>query len=144
MKTLIKTTVSALAVAGLLTASSAFAGPQMGDRDWQKGPPRVEERLARISWALGLSDEQSAEMLLILQDQERSRSALHEQTMAIMGAEICAQRLQTEEAMLSILDGEQKELFLQMKEERLAQRENRKHTRPGRDAPDCASEEGDY
>jgi len=143
MITLIKTTVSVLTIAGLLTAANAFAGHPMGDRDWQNGPPRVEEKLARISWSLGLSDEQSAEMLLILQEQEKNRAVLHEQTMAIMGAEICAQRTHTEEAMLSILDSEQKALFLQMKEERLAQRENRKHSRIGRDELDCTAFEGD-
>ena len=143
MKTLIKSTVTVLTVTGLLTAASAFAGPPMGDRDWQKGPPRVEEKLARISWALSLTDEQSAEMLTILQEQERDQLALHEQTMQIMGAEICAQRTRTEEAILAILDDDQQALFLQMKEERLAQKANRKHSRIGQETLDCDSYEGD-
>lgn len=137
MKSLIKTTVSFLAIASLLTSAGAFAEPARGDRDWQKGPPRAEEKLAHFSRALSLSDEQSAEMLAIFQEQNKNQMVLHKQTMAIMGAEICAQRAQTEEAMLSILDAEQTELFLQMKEDRLAMGEGRMRSRNGRSGMDC-------
>ena len=107
MNTRLTKTASILAVVSLLAAGSAFAEKQHGGRDWQKGPPSVEERLARISAALDLNDEQSLEMLAILQEQEENKAALHEQMMELMGPEICAQRAQTEEAILGILTAEQ-------------------------------------
>jgi len=121
--------ISILAVVSLLAAGSAFAEKQYGGRDWQKGPPSVEERLARISAALDLSGEQSLEMLAILQEQEENKAALHEQMMEIMGPEICAQRAQTEEAILGILTAEQTELYLQIREDR--QGKSRKKGRGG-------------
>jgi hypothetical protein len=77
-------------------------------------------------------------MLVILQQQEKDRKALHEQTMAIMGAEICAQKAEAEEAIISILDPEQTELFLQMKEQRQARADERNHHWKGKDLPDCS------
>ena len=119
MNTRLSKMVSIFAIVSLLTAGSVLAQNQKGDReDWQNGPPTAEEKLARISTALNLSGDQSREMLRLLQDQEDKRAALHEQTMLLMGPEICAQRAANEEAMLAILDAEQTELFLQIKEQR--------------------------
>jgi Spy/CpxP family protein refolding chaperone len=142
MNTFFKTTASVVALASLLAASSAYAEPSRGDRDWQKGPPSVEEKLARISSALDLSDEQSAEMLAILQLQEKNRQYLHDRTMAIMGAEICAQKAQAEEEILSVLNTEQAELFLQMKADRQARGGDRNRSRKGREDLDCTEFEG--
>lgn len=143
MKVFLKTTASVLTVASLLAAGSAYAEPRKGDRDWHKGPPSVEEVLARMSNALDLSDEQSADLLAILQEQERDRQALHDQTMALMGAEICAQRAQGEAAILEILDAEQTELFLQMKEERRTRAADRNRKRQDRDPLDCSAYDSD-
>lgn len=118
MNTRLTKTASILAVVSLLAAGSAFAEKQHGGREWQKGPPSVEERLARISAALDLSYDQSQDMLAILQEQEENKAALHEQIMEMMGPEICAQKAQTEEAILGILTAEQTELYLQIREER--------------------------
>lgn len=134
-----KLTLSVLAIAGFLTASNAIAGRYQEDRSWHKGPPSVEKQLAHISSALELNDEQSAEMLAILQDAEKSREALHEETMAIMGKEICAQKAQTDDAILSVLDAEQAEAFLQMKAERAERAKGRRSgTRHGWGGPDCS------
>lgn len=125
MNTRLSKTVSIFAIVSLLTAGSVLAQNQKGDReDWQNGPPTAEEKLARISAALNLSGNQSQEMLRLLQDQEENRVALHEQTMMLMGPEICAQRAENEEAMLAIMDAEQTELFLQIKEQRQANATN--------------------
>lgn len=142
MNTFLKTTASVIALASLLAATSASAQPPNRDRDWQKGPPSVEEKLARISSALELSDEQSAEMLAILQQQEKNRQDLHDRTMAVMGAEICAQRAQAEEEILSVLDGDQAELFLQMKADRQARVGDRNRSRHDRGDLDCTEFEG--
>jgi hypothetical protein len=143
MKTFLKPIVSILAVASLLAAGGAFAQQQQkGGKDWQKGPPSVEEKLARISNALDLSDQQSAEMLAVLQEQESYRQALNERTMEIMGAEICAQKAQAEEAILAILDTDQAELFLQIQEERQIRANRRSRSGKGHDAPDCSGYAG--
>ncbi len=120
MNTRLSKMVSILTIASLLTAGSVLAQNRQSDNDWQKGPPTAEEKLARISAALNLSGDQSQEMLRVLQEQAEKGAALHEQTMMIMGPEICAQRAENEEAILAILDADQTELFLQMKEQRRA------------------------
>jgi hypothetical protein len=150
MKTFFKPIVSILAVASLLAAGGAFAQQMQqhqtqsnGGRDWHKGPPSVEEKLARISAALDLSDEQSAEMLATLQLQERIKSERHDRIMALMGDEICAERNRIEAEILAILDTEQAELFLQMKEDRQQLRTNhRNRARNGDEALDCSGYEG--
>jgi len=124
MNTRLSKMVSILAIASLLTAGSVFAQNRQSDNDWQKGPPTAEEKLARISAALNLSGDQSQEMLRVLQEQGEKGVALHEQTMMLMGPEICAQRAENEEAILAILDADQTELFLQMKEQRRADAAN--------------------
>jgi len=144
MKTSLKPIVSILAAASLLVAGNAFAQQQhKGGRDWHHGPPSVEEKLARISDALDLTDQQSTEMLAILQEQESNREVLHQRTMEIMGAEICAQKAQAEEAILAILDADQAELFLQLKEERQLRANHPAHSRKGLDGPDCSAYSGD-
>ena len=125
MNTRLSKLVSIIAMVSLLTAGSVLAQNQKGGReDWQNGTPTAEEKLAQISAALNLSGDQSREMLRLLQDQEEKRAALHEQTMMLLGPEICAQRVENEEAMLAILNAEQTELFLQIKEHRQANAAN--------------------
>ena len=124
MNTRLSKMVSILAIASLLTAGSVLAQNRQSDNDWQKGPPTAEEKLARISAALNLSGDQSQEMLRVLQEQGEKGAALYEQTMMLMGPEICAQRAENEEAILAILDADQTELFLQMKEQRRADAAN--------------------
>jgi hypothetical protein len=147
MKTFLKPIVSVLAVTSLLVAGSTFAQYQKAEKnwsekEWHKGPPSVEQQLARLSDALDLSDEQSAEMLAILQEQEKTRQALQDRTMELMGAEICAHKAQSEEEILSILDAEQTELFLQMREERQFRANDKTRSRKGRDPLDCSGYEG--
>lgn len=133
MKTLLSKTLTVLTAASLLFSGHALAQSREAERDWHKGPPSVESRLAHISEALDLSDEQALDMLRILQEQEQNRAAIHEQTMALMAPEICAQRAEAEEAILSILDEEQTARFLEIQEERQARAKskNRKRMRSG-------------
>jgi Spy/CpxP family protein refolding chaperone len=142
MNTHLSKTISIVVIVSLMTAGAAFAQNQKGDRDWQKGPPRVEEKLARISAALDLSDQQSIDMLVILQEQEEKRTALHDQSMLLMGPEICAQRAEAEDAILAILTPEQVETFLQIREERQDKAKDRGHGRKGRRGLDCSDYEG--
>jgi len=132
--------IATLAVVSLLASGSALAQNKQSGReyaDWKKGPPSVEEKLARISAALELDEEQSREMLVVLQQQQADRVALHEQTMELMGPEICAQKAAHEDAVLAILTTEQAELFIQMKEERKSRGDRKRRGGKGLDDLDC-------
>ena len=118
MNTRLSKMILVLAIISLLTAGSAFAQRQIGGPDGQKGPPSIEQRLARISAEFGLDDQQSVDMLIVLQQQAENRAALHDRTMEMFGPEICAQRAESEAAILAILDEEQAALFMQKKAER--------------------------
>jgi len=142
MKTRVSTAITVLAIASLLAAGSAFADNQQRNRDWQKGPPSVEQKLARISEALDLSDEQSSQMLRILQQQEQTKRARHDEIMALMGPEICAQRAEAEDAILSILDEEQTALYLEIRQQRQERGDRHDRQRRARDPVDCAAYEG--
>ena len=65
-----------------------------------------------------MSEEQSVEMLLILQERERQRTALRDQAMAFMNPEICALGMQHEEDFLVIPNEDRAELFHQIRDER--------------------------
>ena len=130
--------IATLAIISLLAAGSALAqNKQGGQRDWQKGPPSVEEKLARISAALDLDEQQAREMLVVLQNHEADRVALHERTMEIMGPEICAQKLDHEQAVLDILTPEQTEIFLEMNEQRRTKADRKRGGDNGRQKLDC-------
>ena len=131
-----------LAVLLLLAAGAVAAQNEQAGREWKQGPPSVEDMLARMSDALELSDEQAIEMLVVLQQHAAEKAALHEQTMALMGPEICAQRASAEEDILAILTPEQTEQFLQIREERKARAEERNRGR-GRNRHDCSQYETD-
>lgn len=143
MNTRLKKTVLISAILCLLASGSVLAQKQQGERDWRSGPPGAEQKLAHISEALGLSDQQSVQMLIVLQEQEESRAALHEQSMALLGPEICAQRLEAEEAILAILTPEQTELFLEMAERRRQKAENRGRGGRNRGGLDCSEAEAE-
>jgi Spy/CpxP family protein refolding chaperone len=141
MKNRSKSMLFALALAGFLTTGGAVAGSHDSDRGWHQGPPGAERMLAHLSSELNLSNEQSAEMLVILQQAEESRQALHDKTMALMGPEICAQKAETEEAMLAILDADQAEQFLELQAQREERARDRSGKRKGPIGPDCLNDE---
>jgi Spy/CpxP family protein refolding chaperone len=112
---------SILALITLMFAASAMAEPPRGkgpSGDWHHGPPGAEQHLARLDQALELNDEQSAELLAVLQAADAEREALHERVMAQFRPEICALMLETDADVIAVLTPEQAETFLQMKEER--------------------------
>lgn len=125
MHTRLAKTITIVAIVSLLSTGSALAQMHKGHRDWAKGPPTAEEKLARISDALDLDSKQSAAMLVVLQQQEESMAAVHERIKQQMGPEMCAQKAASEKAILEILTDTQTERYLQM-------REDRKESRSGR------------
>jgi Spy/CpxP family protein refolding chaperone len=110
-----------VALTTLMFAASAMAEPPRGKGqggEWHHGPPGAEQQLARLDQALELSDEQSAELLAVLQAADAEREALHERVMAQFRPEICALMLETDADVIAVLTPEQAEAFQQMKEER--------------------------
>ncbi len=61
--------------------------------------------------------------------------------MALMGPEICAQKAETEEAMLGILDADQAQQFLELQAQREERAQDRFGKRKGPMGPDCSEYE---
>jgi Spy/CpxP family protein refolding chaperone len=142
MKALFKKAALILAVLSLLATGTAVAQKYDGERAGKNGPPSVEDKLAHMSEALNLSDQQAVDMLQLLQQHDAERAALHDQTMALMGPEICAQKADEEDSILAILTPEQAEQFQQMKEQRKARATERDRGR-GKNRPDCSDYDSD-
>lgn len=92
-----------LAIA-LWPVSSLQAQP---DKARHHGPPDAEMRIAHLTRALDLSDEQSAELLEVFQAVDEERQALRQQAMQQMKPKICELQLATEAEINRILDDEQ-------------------------------------
>ncbi len=92
-----------LAVA-LLPAASLQAQPDQG---WRQGPPDAEMRVARLTRALELSDEQSLELLKVFQAIDAERQALRQQATLQMTPQICELQLETVAEINRILDEDQ-------------------------------------
>lgn len=142
MKTSLKPIFIGLALLGVVTSGTAVAQHREGGPEWRQGPPSAEETLARMSQALDLSDQQALDLLVVLQKHAAERAALQEQTMALMGPEICAQKASAEDDILTILTPEQTEQFLEIKAERKAKAGQRNRGRESR-GPDCSQYEAD-
>lgn len=110
-------------LAGLLLSTAAIAGNPGHERGKMHGKFGAEHQLARMRRALDLSDEQSQELLVILQAAEEERRATFERVMEEAKPEICAQRDATHSAILDVLTVDQAEEF----EEVLAERRDRFH-----------------
>ena len=119
----------AMALSGILAAGAVIAGghPE-SDRKGHSGPPSAERQVARLEHALDLSDQQSAELLTILQAAEEERQAMHQRVMEQLRPEVCAQMQATHEEILDVLTPEQAEEFDQM----MAERKDRFHDRSHR------------
>ena len=141
MKNRLFTSITILVLASMLLAGTAFAQKQQGRGDLDGGPPSSAQKLDRLSAELNLSDQQELDMLQVLQKKEADRERLREQFHTLMGPEICAQMMETEEEILAILDSSQAEKFLQMKEERRIRAQERNHYRGRMGPPDCSEYE---
>ena len=132
-----------LILAGLLTAGAALAQaqrhdqPRNADRPWHHAPRSAEQQLAHLDLALELTDEQSLQLLEVLQVAEAEREALHARAMESFQPEICALRQNTEADILAILTPEQAENLRLLQQERAGRRESRHGF-----MPDCPDEDG--
>jgi len=114
-----------LSLAALTFAASAMADPPRGhgpEGQWHHGPPGAEQQLSRLDQALDLSDEQSAELLAVLQAADAERQALHERVMAEFRPEFCALMQGTDADILAVLTPEQAATYQELKEERQQRR----------------------
>ncbi len=99
------TTLLAITLAvALFGASQLQAQP---DQARNQGPPDAETRVAHLTRALDLSDEQSAELLEVFQAVDEEREALRQQARLQMKPQICELQLATEAEISRILDEEQ-------------------------------------
>ena len=138
-----------LAVAALAASGPALAQQRPADQDLQRPDPQgwhmprvgAEQQLARLSEQLQLSDEQSLQLLEVLQAARDEREILQARVMEQMQPEICAQMRNTETAILEILTQEQAQQFEQLKADRV-NRQNERRSRDGFSALECPADEG--
>ncbi len=139
--------VSGLALAGNQNGPGGFEGGQNGNQNgagnhYYGGGPSTADRLARISNALGLSAEQEAALLEVLQQHELDRAAIREEMMVLMGPEICGLQADVEADILALLTEEQAALFIEHKAERGANA-NKGRNQRGFGPIDCTAYETD-
>lgn len=109
----------------LLIAGNTFAQHERGGRDahgggygGSHGPHDAETRVAHMSRQLDLSDEQSVQLLLVMQAAEEEREALRERIIEQMEPELCALQLDTESEISNILTEDQQAEMEAMRQER--------------------------
>jgi len=102
---------------GLLASGSVMAGPPDHDPMWRAGPPSPEQHLARLSQELDLNEDQSRQMLRLLQDAHADHEALRTRMHEQFQPELCALRQDTQAGILDILTAEQAETFLLLQEQ---------------------------
>ena len=123
MKYPITTLLTITLMVTLFAASQLKAGP---DRGRHHSRPDAEMRVAHMSSALGLSDEQSAQLLELFQAVDEERRALHEQTMERMKPQFCELQLATHAELERILDEEQLAQLEEMKASRESDSDRRR------------------
>ena len=128
-----------LAIGALLMTASAFARPPGDASQWRMGPPGAEERLARLSQQLQLTDEQSLRMLEILQASEDEHHAIRERVMNEIRPEVCALMDHTRQQILAILTPEQVADYDQLSADRHARQQQQSNRSRRRFSPGCES-----
>jgi len=142
MKNRIPKLPALFAMAALLTAGGAFAGPPDRDGSWRMGPPDAEQRLALLSHELNLDREQSRLMLELLQAAEADHEAIRARFFEEAGPEICAIRQNTDAEIMALLTPEQAAQFQLLKEDQLARRTQlQRHNRSNAQL-DCPAHDG--
>jgi len=120
-------TLFIVTVATLFCTASASAQNGQGngaehangfDRSAHHGPADAETRVAHMTLMLDLSDDQSAELLEIMQAVDQERMALHEQAFKDLEPEICALQLNVAAEIRTILTEDQLALLEAKRTER--------------------------
>lgn len=124
-----------IALALLLATSAAQAEP----RDRQHRGPDMDKRIERLTEELDLSEEQSEQLLAVMQASAVEREALREKHEAQIKPELCTLHLATMEQVREILTAEQA-AELEDKLDRWASNDapgGRHHGKKGRALKDC-------
>jgi len=114
--------------ATLLVAGSAAAQQEWGgkeDHGRHHGPHDAESRVAHMTQELDLTDEQSAELLQVMQVADAEREALHQAIMKQMEPEICGLQVSTEQEIRNILTEDQLAAMEASRRERAGKRDRR-------------------
>ena len=123
-----------------ILAVTVFAAGQLQarpDMARHHGRPDAEMRVAHMSSALELSDQQSTQLLELFQDVDEERRAMHEQTMELMKPQICELQLSTWTAVNEILDDDQQ---VQLEELKASRESDKGHHRSrGMHDLDCSA-----
>ena len=128
--------IPTLTLAALFAAGAALAQAERPDREWHHGPPGAVQQLAHLEQALDLTDDQSLQLLEVLQAAEAEREALHTRAMESFQPEVCALRERTQAEIMAILTPEQAATLEQLKQERAGRREGGRRSAPKLDCPD--------
>jgi Spy/CpxP family protein refolding chaperone len=129
--------MTSLLLALLLAASSAQAEPR--DKQYRDRGPDMETRIERLTEELDLSEEQSEQLLAVMQASAAERKALRDKYEAQIKPELCALHLATVEQVRGILSAEQAD-ELESKLERWASDGapgGRHHGKKGHALQDC-------
>jgi len=130
-------TLLLVSLATVLISGSTLAQYERGDRGRHHGPPDAETRVAHMTKSLDLTDEQSAELLQLMQAVDLEREALHQKMMNQMEPEICDLQLRVEADTISILTDEQLAMYESRKDGRGSKRGE--HERHGMRNLDCSA-----
>ena len=134
MKYPITTLLTTIFAVTVFAAGQLQARPDMARHHSR---PDAEMRVAHMSSALGLSDEQSAQLLGLFQAVDEERRAMHEQTMELMKPQICELQQATQAELEGILDEVQLAELEEMKAMRESDNDHRRWR--GMHDLDCSS-----
>jgi len=130
--------MASLVLIAFSAAARQDGGPH-GDRGGPHGPPDAEMRVAWMTEMLDLTDEQSAQLLVVMQDIDEQREVVHQKVMELMKPELCDLQLRTEADIAAILTPDQLAQLEEKKEKRAGKRGGRGFR--GMDSLDCSEYE---
>lgn len=125
-----------VATAALLATGAVMADPygqnENGPGGFRHGgPPSAERQLAWLHEQLDLTEDQSVELLPLLQSRQAAQEELRARVLEEMRPEMCAQKQATDADILEVLTPEQAERYLQLQEQRRSTTGDRRGRGPG-------------
>ena len=125
-----------VATATLFAAGAVVADPygqnENGPGGFRHGgPPSAERQLAWLHQELDLTEEQSLELLPLLQARQATQEELRARILEEMRPEMCALKQATDADVLGVLTPEQAERFLQLQDQRRGTNGDRRGRGPG-------------
>jgi len=125
-----------VATAALFAAGTVMADP-FGQNEYgpggfrHGGPPSAERQLAWLHEQLDLTEEQSVELLPLLQARQAKQEELRARILDEMRPEMCALKQAADADILEVLTPEQADRFLQLQDQRRGTTGDRRGRGPG-------------